>query len=143
MYQVKNLLNRTSVPLDPEKNMNASEDFLLLLLHAHVIAAAKGILSYDFTESRIPTYVARSIVNSHVLLPVSFPDEPVQEQDQMDGVNLMPENSSHFHLSGIFSMMQQERGMVMVIASSFAGKSCFLFSRQLTTAIMQKKLCSC
>ena len=122
--------------------MNASEDFLLLLLHAHVIAAAKGILSYDFTESESLTYVARSIVNSHVLLPESFPDEPAQEQDQVDGVNLyMPGNSSHFHLSGIFSMMQQERGMV--IASSFVVKSCFLFSRQLTTAIMQKKLCSC
>ena len=88
MYQVKNLLNRTPVPLDPEKNMNASEDFLLLLLHAHVIAAAKGILSYDFTESESLTYVARSIVNSHVLLPESFPDEPAQEQDQVDGVNL-------------------------------------------------------
>ena len=88
MYQVKNLLNRTSVPLDPKKNMNASEDFLLLLLHAHVIAAAKGILSYDFTESESLTYVARSIVNSHVLLPESFPDQPAQEQDQVDGVNL-------------------------------------------------------
>ena len=68
--------------------MNASEDFLLLLLHAHVIAAAKGILSYDFTESESLTYVARSIVNSHVLLPESSPDEPAQEQDQVDGVNL-------------------------------------------------------
>lgn len=88
MYQVKNLLNRTSVPLDPEKNMNTSEDFLLLLLHAHVIADAKGILSYDFAESESLTYVARSIVNSHVLLPESSPDQPAQEQDQVDGVNL-------------------------------------------------------
>ena len=67
----------TMYQVDPKKNMNASEDFLLLLLHAHVIVAAKGILLYDFTESESLTYIARSIVNLHALLPESFPDEPV------------------------------------------------------------------
>ena len=36
--------NRTSVPSDPSKNMNAAEDFLLLLSHTHV-AAAKNLQS--------------------------------------------------------------------------------------------------
>ena len=45
MYQLRNVINRTSVPSDPSCNMKAAEDYLLLLLHAHVIAAVKHILS--------------------------------------------------------------------------------------------------
>ena len=45
MYQLRNMINRTSVPSDPSCNTKAAEDYLLLLLHAHVIAAAKHILS--------------------------------------------------------------------------------------------------
>ena len=33
MYQLRNVINRTMVPPDPEKNMNAAEDFMLLLVH--------------------------------------------------------------------------------------------------------------
>ena len=44
MYQLCNLINRTLVPSDLSSNMKASEDFLLLLLHAHVITAAKNAL---------------------------------------------------------------------------------------------------
>lgn len=29
------------MPFDPEKNMNAAEDFMLLLTHTHVVAAAR------------------------------------------------------------------------------------------------------
>ena len=43
MYQLRNKINRTSVTKHPEKNVKASEDFLALVLHAHVIAAAKAI----------------------------------------------------------------------------------------------------
>ena len=43
MYQLRNLVHRTNVPADPQKNMNSSEDFMLLLLHTHVVAAANAI----------------------------------------------------------------------------------------------------
>ena len=43
MHQLHNLINRTTVPLNPQNDMNAAEDFMLLLLHAHVIAAAECI----------------------------------------------------------------------------------------------------
>ena len=70
MYQIRNLLKRTNVPLDPEKNMKAAEDFMLLLLHTHVIAAAKELLEYQVTdESLTVSYVAKAIVNTHLLLP--------------------------------------------------------------------------
>lgn len=44
MYHLKNLICRTVVPGDPEKNMNAAEDFMLLLVHTHVVAAAKHLM---------------------------------------------------------------------------------------------------
>lgn len=69
MYQVRNLLHRTGVPKDPDTNMKASEDFLLLLLHTHVVAAAKELLRYQLDESHSVSYVAKSIVNTHLLLP--------------------------------------------------------------------------
>ena len=48
IYQLRNLINRNSVPTDPSSNMNSAEDFLLLLLHAHSVAAANNIL--DVTQ---------------------------------------------------------------------------------------------
>jgi len=44
LYQLKNLLHQTGVPVDPGDNMKAAEDFLLVVLHGHAIAAANAIL---------------------------------------------------------------------------------------------------
>ena len=43
MYQLRNVIHRTNVPSSPDRNMNAAEDFMLLMLHTHVVAAAKMI----------------------------------------------------------------------------------------------------
>ena len=43
LYQLKNLLHHTAVPLDPGDNMKAAEDFLELVLHAHIVAAAESL----------------------------------------------------------------------------------------------------
>ena len=40
LYQIRNLLNRTSVPNDPAQNMKATEDFLTVVLFSHIVAAA-------------------------------------------------------------------------------------------------------
>ena len=39
------MLINYSCNIDPAKNVKASEDFLLITLHAHVIGAAKKVLS--------------------------------------------------------------------------------------------------
>ena len=44
MYQLKTLINHTAVPLSPDGNLKASEDFLHAVLHAHTVAAAETIL---------------------------------------------------------------------------------------------------
>ena len=51
----------------PEKNMNAAEDFLLLLLHTHVVAAAKAMQSVHPTKTVVD--LAGLVVDSYVHLP--------------------------------------------------------------------------
>ena len=41
LYQLKVLINRTAVKSVPSKNMKPTEDFLMLILHSYVIAAAE------------------------------------------------------------------------------------------------------
>ena len=65
LSQLKYLINRTSVPKDPEKNMQAAEDFFRLVLEAHIVAAAeKELLNDDCTVKS----VAEAIVESHIHL---------------------------------------------------------------------------
>ena len=67
--------------------MKAAEDFLLLLLHAHTVAAAKELLSYQLTEAEPPSlsFVAKSIINTHLLLPESSTEN---EEELIDRVTL-------------------------------------------------------
>ena len=58
---MRNTINRTAVPNDPEKNMNAAEDFLLLV-HAHVTAAAKVLQMQNSTTE--VTALAECIIES-------------------------------------------------------------------------------
>lgn len=47
LLQIRNLLNRTSVPRDPKNDVNSAEDFLQVVLVGHVVAAAMEILEMD------------------------------------------------------------------------------------------------
>ena len=67
MYHLRSLINRTNVPTDPQNNMNAAEDFLLLLLHTHIVAAANVIVSMNPTES--VSELAQCIVTNFIRLP--------------------------------------------------------------------------
>lgn len=40
MKQLKNLIQRSNVPISPKNNMNAADDFLNIIILAHVIALA-------------------------------------------------------------------------------------------------------
>lgn len=84
MYQLRNLINRTAVPLNPADNMKAAEDFLLLLLHAHVIAGARVLLAHGIQGS-VAT-VAKSLVSTFLQLP-HF-QETADAATPRDGVHL-------------------------------------------------------
>ena len=46
LYQLKHTINHTEVPNDPSDNMKAAEDFLFVVLHAHITTASKAILNH-------------------------------------------------------------------------------------------------
>lgn len=79
-------MNRTSVPSDPQDNMNAAEDFLLLILHAYTIAAARTILQYmDITSA---SELAEKILVNFVHLTSPLESKPANPEPIEDGVQL-------------------------------------------------------
>ena len=90
LYQLKNEIYRTSVPSDPKTNMNAAEDFLCLILHAHTVAAAKSILKY-VPVSSVNDLADKILVNFIHLSPppVSTPSEPILDGVQFYAVDLL------------------------------------------------------
>lgn len=66
LYHFKILLNRSSVPKQPMSNVAATEDFFLLMLTSHVIAAAKVVSVTD--PSADVHAIAKSIIDSFVNL---------------------------------------------------------------------------
>ena len=64
LYQLKNTINRTNVPSDPKDNLNACEDFLGVVLEAHIVAAAKTILLS--TQYGSVSDLAASVVNNYL-----------------------------------------------------------------------------
>ena len=67
LYQMRNLINRSSVPKDPGDNMKAAEDFMQSVLYAHLVAAAETV--EDLTGADTIADVAHIIISNYVLLP--------------------------------------------------------------------------
>ena len=65
LWQLCNLLGRSAVMLDPSRNVKVAEDFLTLILHAHVITAAET-LSEKSSEPLKLEELAQDIVASFV-----------------------------------------------------------------------------
>ena len=54
LYQLRNLVHRSSVGADPSKNMKAFEDFLLVVLSADIIVAAELVSSDKSLNTKLP-----------------------------------------------------------------------------------------
>ena len=78
------------MPSDPKSNMNAAEDFLSLVLHAHTVAAAKTVLKYVSCSS-VSDLASRIVVNFVHLSPppASSPSEPVVDGVQFYATELL------------------------------------------------------
>ncbi len=70
MFQLRNLINRSGVPTNPEKNMKACEDFLMLMIISHVVTAMKKLLQYEIENISV-SWAAKSLIFTHLLLPSS------------------------------------------------------------------------
>ena len=51
MNHLRNIINKRNVVKDPSKNVNLSEDFLMLMLTSHVLAAFMKYISMDTLQS--------------------------------------------------------------------------------------------
>lgn len=51
LFQLRNLINRRNVGKDPRKDMNASEDFFLLVVESHIVAAAMKVFNMSSVDS--------------------------------------------------------------------------------------------
>ncbi|SMN01269.1 hypothetical protein SPONN_2354 [uncultured Candidatus Thioglobus sp.] len=78
LFQLRNLLGRSSVPSDPQDDMKAAEDFLLVVLHAHAICAAKAISSIVDVHSVMD--LSCMIVANYTLLD-EFSDHMFKEKN--------------------------------------------------------------
>ena len=128
MYQLRNLIIRTAVPSDPEKNMNSCEDFLLLLLHAHVVD------SY-----RIQPTPYFSLQN--LLLTTSFVFrtwQTYQLLNVMMGCMCMQQSCSLSHCCSMRSMMPSKKPMETEYSTT--GSFSTSFSRICLTRTMPKRL---
>ena len=62
LFQIKNLIHRTSVPNDPKENVQATEDFLEVTLVAYILTAADmeykaGMTLDDVCDNIIKKYI--------------------------------------------------------------------------------------
>ena len=73
LYQLRNLLHRSAVPLDPGDNMKASEDFLQVVLHAHIVAAAETILAATDNSRISLAELSQAVVKKFVQIAVPLP----------------------------------------------------------------------
>lgn len=103
LYQLRNLINRRNVGNNPFKDVNAHEDFFLLIVDSHILAAAMEMLGmgslddepcseilppdvwvHDKDERRKALYnVASVIVDSFVDLTVTFDKKRPSNQDKV------------------------------------------------------------
>ena len=74
MYQLKVLLNRTSVPKEPKANMKNYEDFLTLVLNALVTIAAEAVLE-DHPSIANAKELAHNIVDTIIIIQKSVNKE--------------------------------------------------------------------
>lgn len=75
LYNLRNLINRTSIPKKPEKAMNATEDFYLVVLHAYILAAANTILQSSY-NLQTTTSLAKEIVDAFIDVNISDTKPP-------------------------------------------------------------------
>ncbi len=63
----ENLIRRTNVPSDPQNNMNAADDYFRLMVHAHVVAAAKTVMKFN-PQTSVKDH-ARLIITNYIRFP--------------------------------------------------------------------------
>ena len=80
LFQLKHLIHRTAVRSTSEKSMKSTEDFLLVILHAHITAAAKYCNRSHCYDNCLN--LAKVIVEKFVKINLSSEDVVIEEDMQ-------------------------------------------------------------
>lgn len=100
LFQLRNLINRRNVTKRPKKDVNASEDFLEVIVTGHILTAVmsclgmsslndmplSSVLSHDMwmqddeVRRKILREIASHVVNQHVDLAVLFKKPPAKKK---------------------------------------------------------------
>ena len=70
MFQLKQVINQTSFGKIPKHNMKAAEDFLHVVLCAHVTTAAEQVMKEAENRSQDCKFIADSIIEKFVKLAI-------------------------------------------------------------------------
>ena len=81
LYQLKQVVNRTSFGKEPKHNMKATEDFIEVVLYSHILAAAKECS--DNSPNMSCDEIAKQIVERFVKITIpSFDDDETPISDE-------------------------------------------------------------
>ena len=109
MYQLRNVLNRTAVPRDPANNMKATEDFMTVVLFAHLVVAAKSMpISHnvsllDIATNIVDKFVHLTLSNSGEADNVSETDIEGSESKGDDDMSEVEESVNRADVDGVFN----------------------------------------
>ena len=142
LYQLKTLINRTGVPLDPSDNVKGAEDFLFVSLFSHIVAAAKTILSNDNVDSA-------SILADEVLskfLRITIPGVDFKGTQTNDGVYLYATDLLSIGLiwHGFYDAIREGDGERVYrywkfLLLIFKATNCQNYSKEAVILLMQEK----
>jgi len=115
LYQLKNLINRTAVPTEPDTNLKVAEDFFLVVLHAHIVAAAEAVLALRSIAS--VEELAKKVVNTFLNITIPSPDElrhtsqsgkSTRSQSVVNSSTLMVKPLTNHHESSVASTVSSQ-----------------------------------
>ena len=91
LYQIRNLIHRTAIKNDPSKNMKATEDFLMVVLHGYIVAGATKLINDEPTAVSSCCEIAKSLVSRwiKISLPSSITDVPPKGTDYGYALDIM------------------------------------------------------
>jgi len=87
LYQLKHLVHRTAVGSDPKHKTKASEDFLLVVMHALIIAAAKSMPQADENCLTCAKSIVERFVNIKLPPSTDEPSDDVLDEDSDEAYN--------------------------------------------------------
>ena len=90
LYQLKELINRTSFGKDPKHNMKATEDFLETVLFAHITAAAEELVGRENNSLISFHELCKKVVFDFVkvTVPCNETNSPSPENEMQDAVHM-------------------------------------------------------